>query len=264
MTATIGEYRLLQPRELRQVILGIPSGRLVIPDPSPRQPEGRIYVDGDQLRLLDMFLMVGGFRISEAAKPSGEGGNTSDTIRVTEDTHHDTKEKVLRIQVVALKKLLREERDIGVPLNPIYDPFTQPILDAFKKRSEEKDEEIYTVIPWDINRFQAARANRHILRGIGYTIRARAVYRRDAEGKLIKEGKKKVLDHIEPQHPTQGADHIFRHARTRELRLLQLKGDERRAFFKWSKPADGAAAVEDSYDEPLWFEFFGKLLRPVM
>ncbi len=248
--------RLVDPPELRRIVDAIPDTTLTIPNPSPKNLNGKIYIEGRELRELDYLLLEGGFRISEVAQPSGQGSNTSHSLKVFAETHHDTGEEALRIQVYALKKKLPILRDVARPLNPKYDPWTKPILDHWERDGSPK-----------LNRFNAARANRHILAGIGYTVKGRIIYRRDPKGKLLKNGDgKKTVETIVPQHPKQGADHVFRHACTKELKKLQLNGTERRVFFRWSAQADGAAATEDNYDpeELEWYEYFHKMLRPII
>ncbi len=228
---------LPEPGEVRRRIDAIPDGEIRIPRPSRLWPDGEWVVLGKTLRGLDRMALLGGFRISElVAKPTRGSGNTSDTLEVTTDTHHATGEEALIIRVYALKKQAPVQREIGIPLNPRYEPWAEKVLRDW--------EDSGGVNPYQVDRVHAWAANRLVFDGIGY--------------KVAPQRATQTPEHLKP-----GGNHILRHERAAELRRAQLSVEERVAYFAWSAQTAGLNSMLATYDRIPWFDIFPKLLRPV-
>ena len=241
------------PELIRSRIDGIPSGIIEVPDPSPKFPNGVLRVDGDTLRTLDMLLVVSGARISEAAaNPSGARRNVSASLSLEEDTLDD--EPVLLIKRTPLKKKSAPTLEIGVPLNPEYEPFSRPVLDAWRRVRGN---------PCNLTASQALAANHLIFTGIGYRIRPRVIYERSENGKPIRDAAgRKVIKRVVAEHMKPAANHVIRHIRATELRRrFKLTREERTAFFNWSTMNLGGSAMQDDYDQVEWIEWFSKLCK---
>ncbi len=250
---TVTQPVLSQPWEqLRSRIEAITED-ITIPHPSAKFPKGVIRVKASTLRGLDMLAYLGGFRVDEICGKAYGNANTSHTLTLTEDVHRATGEPVLLIRVNALKKKVPTLREIGIPLNPQHEPFAQPLLEAWKDNGAK---------PFPIDRHTTYRANRVAFSGIEYRVKPRLIYQRGEDKRLIRDqAGKKILDRFVPEHGKPVSDQGIRHIRTSELRnRFQLTREERTAFYRWSTMNLEGAAVMDEYDQPEWFEYFGKLL----
>jgi len=215
--------KLATPKDARLAVDAIP-GKLEIPGAWGGK------VDGFRLQVLDRLAILGGFRVSElvTVRTSNKSDNTSGSLSLSVDTEYQTGEEVLLIRVNALKKKGETfTREIGIPLNSDYEPWSKPVLKAW---------EYFGGNPFNISRQIAWAANRIVFDGLGYRVKK------------------------QPELKNAG-NHFMRHIRAEELRHFQLTPEERMSFFGWSPGFIGLSTMIYTYDSVDWFQYFPKLLK---
>lgn len=252
-----GSLFIPSPSEVRDRINGIREDDYLIPSPSEMFPDGVRRINGYTVKLTAMLALIGGFRISEICTkytPNQTTGNSSETLKLFIEEHKATGQEALRIQVNALKKKAPVIRDLGIPMDPHSEPYSEKLYKAWEKQGGN---------PCNINRHASWQILQKTFEGFGYTVDPRVVYKRDNEGKLLRdENGKTIIDHTIEQHIKQAGNHFLRHIRLTELRtVFQMPLEERVSFFKWSPGGFGINPMAARYDKIEWFEYFPKLLR---
>jgi len=251
---SLSALELASPKLVRQRILAITED-IVIPHPSHKFPDGHIIVKAETLRLTDMLARICGSRISEICVKHGpKDANLSHTLYLEETDHQDSGEKVLLIRCDALKKKIPETREFAVPMKSEYEPFAQPVWDAWVKNGGKNF--------CDLSRQEAWLANRVVFAGLGYTVEQQIIFSRDEKGKVLRDRKKKpIIQRVEPPHLKQITNHGERHGREEELEWFQLEDRQITSYFGWSPITMGINPMRSRYGKPKWYSYFQRFLR---
>jgi hypothetical protein len=157
------------------------------------------------------------------------------------------KEPVAVFQVSTHKRL-GMIREIALPLNPTYEPWTKSLVAYFKARKEG--------VAFPFNRQQMWTVANQAFEGLKYKIMPyKKTIGKDTEGKLIK----KPI----PEHMRAFALQALRHLRGSELRnYYNFDGADRSAYGGWTlRTTEGVSGSQDRYIELPWRSYFSKLLR---
>lgn len=156
------------------------------------------------------------------------------------------KEPVAVFQVSTHKRL-GMIREVALPLNPIYEPWTQPLVTYFKAQKD---------VAFPFNRQEMWRMARETFKGLKYKILAyRKTIGRELDGKPKKETK---LEHMKPF-----SLQALRHLRASELRNnYNFDGADRSAYGGWTlRTTEGVSGSQDRYVMLPWHTYFPKLLK---
>jgi integrase len=150
-----------------------------------------------------------------------------------------------QVAVFTLKTAKRrgKERKIALPLNPRYEPFTQQLVDYFKRAGSDK------VFPF--SRRKAYEYARRAFDGFSYPIDSYKVYE---NGKVEK---------IQDEHFKPFRTHALRHLRTTELiERFNFDGFDLSIYGGWTlRSMVGVGSAMSRYAHLQWGRYFPKLLK---
>lgn len=142
-------------------------------------------------------------------------------------------------------------RDIALPLDPKYEPWSRELLEYFERRQVTKE----PIFPF--TRQKAYQLARPVFEGLTAPIKhySKTTEETDAEGKH----KQKVI----PEHVRPFTMHSLRKLRENELRKrYHFNGFELSAYGGWTVATkEGTSTAMAHYDIPEWEDYFPKLLR---
>lgn len=152
---------------------------------------------------------------------------------------------------VSTHKRLGMIRECALPLNPEYEPWTQTLVDYFKRQREGP--------AFPFNRQQMWTVANEAFQGLTYKIMG---YKK-VVGYEVVEGKKKAIKEVVPEHMRIFALQALRHLRGSELRnFYNFDGADRSAYGGWTlRTTEGVSGSQDRYVELPWRSYFPKLLR---
>ena len=162
------------------------------------------------------------------------------------------KEEVI-IFKVSTEKRMGLMREIGLPLNPKYDPWVKEVYDYLSIKKDHG---------FQFSRQQMWVTAKHVFEGLLYTIHPynRAVikngeYQHKENGKLLKEVQEESIKNF--------TDHGIRHLRNLELKKFYgLAPEERAGYGGWTlATVAGTSAAQDRYEEASWRLYFPKMLK---
>ena len=155
---------------------------------------------------------------------------------------------------VSTEKRMGLLREIGLPLNPKYDPWVKQAYDYLSKKKDNG---------FQFSRQQMWVTAKEVFEGLVYTIhpykRAELTksgeYQYDDNGKLLK----KTIQ----QSTKNFTDHGIRHLRNLELKKFYgLTPEERAGYGGWTLATTaGTSAAQDRYEESSWRLYFPKMLK---
>jgi hypothetical protein len=165
------------------------------------------------------------------------------------------------IFTVATEKRLGWKREVALPLNPKYEPWTRPLMEYIQERKKDK-----------LNIFPFYRQEMHkyakiIFRGLDYKIQPykRAVMENGQYQYEVKnDGGKKLLQTTVTDHRRDFGNHAIRHLRDAVLRnFYGFSGEDRALYGGWTlRTTTGAgSASQERYGEGGWRIYFPKLLK---
>lgn len=149
---------------------------------------------------------------------------------------------------VSTHKRLGMIREIALPTNPVYEPWTRSLVAYFKSQKEG------AAFPY--NRQQMWVVANEAFKGLEYKIMGyKKVVGKDLEGKPQKE--------VIREHMRDFALQALRHLRGSELRnYYNFDGADRSAYGGWTlRTTEGVSGSQDRYVELPWRSYFPKLLR---
>lgn len=163
------------------------------------------------------------------------------------------KEKVAVFTVTTEKRKGGWTREIALPLNPNYEPWTQPLLKYF--REHEKDSAIFPFKRQEIYPIAA-----EAFKGLKVRIEPyeKAVKENGEYVYTENNGKKKLKMETVHAHDKQFSQHSLR--KVRRIELEEVYGftmEERKRYGGWS------LGIEERYGKASWRKSFPKLLQPL-
>jgi hypothetical protein len=174
----------------------------------------------------------------------GQSVNFAEIAQITEE---------VAVFKVSTEKRGGLTREIGLPLNPKYDPWIKQVYDYLSRKKTNgfqfKRQEMWTTA-------------KTVFEGLTYKIHPykRAViengeYQYDNKDKLVK---------IQIEEKTKSfTDHAIRHLRNLELKKFYgLTPEERAGYGGWTlSTVTGTSAAQDRYEEAPWRIYFPKMLK---
>jgi hypothetical protein len=153
------------------------------------------------------------------------------------------------IFTVTTEKRMGWKREIALPLNPKYEPWTEGVYEWIKKFGGES---------FPFTRQQMHTMARKIFAGMNYTIkpykRARIV-----NGQYLYDEKERLIKDVVSEHVHPFANHGLRHLRDSVLKnYYGLNWEERHFYGGWS------LGTEERYGENVWRLYFYKLCKPIV
>jgi len=150
-------------------------------------------------------------------------------------------EPVALFKIENMKRKERVKRICALPLNPNYEPWTQPLYDYFKERKGQ--------LVFPVTRQTMWKHSKTVFKGLKYPI----------ERYLHPVTKKPV-----PKHPRDFRLHALRHVRATELAVFyDFTATDLSAYVGWTLQATmRATRVMARYISPQWRGYFPKLLKP--
>jgi hypothetical protein len=167
---------------------------------------------------------------------------------------NQVKEEVAVFHVATEKRggLIRE---IGLPLNPKYDPWTKEVFDYISKKSDNG---------FHYTRQEMWSTAKEAFKGLSYKFHPykRAIiengqYQYNEKDKLVK---------VQVDEKTKRfTDHGIRHLRNLfNKQFYGLTPEERAGYGGWTlATTTGTSAAQDAYEESPWRVYFPKLLKPL-
>lgn len=154
---------------------------------------------------------------------------------------------------VATEKRGGLTREIGLPLNPKYDPWVKQCYDYLSQKSKPG---------FQFSRQQMWVTAKEIFEGLVYTIHPykKAVIK---GGQYVYDDREKLVK-VQVQESTKDfANHAIRHLRNLELKKFYgLAPEERAGYGGWTlATVAGTSAAQDRYEEALWRIYFPKMLK---
>lgn len=199
-----------------------------------------------------------------AYMPSLENSGTTGTlmmIALVEGRDLSMKEIAKMREPVALFHVWTEKRkglksigirrDIALPLNPTFEPWSLDLLSYFQKRQVLKE----PIFPF--TRQKAYTLSKPAFEGLTATI----THYRKATPELDEKGRHKTK--IVPEHTKPFTIHSLRKIRENELRRnYRFDAFEISAYGGWTMQTKaGTSSALAHYDMPAWEDYFPKLLR---
>jgi hypothetical protein len=162
------------------------------------------------------------------------------------------------IFTVATEKRLGWKREIALPLNPKYEPWTRPLMEYMQQRKKDN----LNIFPF--YRQEMHKYARIIFKGMNYKIQPykRAVMSED--GKYTYDDKEKLIQTVVTDHERDFGNHAIRHLRDSVLRnFYGFSGEDRALYGGWTlKTMTGmGSAAQERYGEGGWRIYFPKLLK---
>lgn len=155
---------------------------------------------------------------------------------------------------VATEKRGGLTREIGLPLNPQYDPWVKQVYEYLHTRQK--------------NGFQYTRQEmwataKNAFTGFTYKIHPYQKAMKGDSGEYLYKENGKLLKKMEPEKIKNFTDHGIRHLRNLELKKFYgLTPEERAGYGGWTlATVTGTSAAQDRYEESPWRVYFPKLLR---
>jgi hypothetical protein len=145
-------------------------------------------------------------------------------------------------------------REIGLPLNPKYDPWVKEAYDYLSQRNEKG---------FQYTRQEMWSTAKEVFAGLTYKIHPykRAIIE---NGKYQYNGKKLIKVQVK-EKTKQFTDHGIRHLRTLfNKQFYGLTPEERAGYGGWTlATTTGTSAAQDAYEESPWRLYFPKFLKKI-
>lgn len=155
---------------------------------------------------------------------------------------------------VATEKRLGKTREIGLPLNPKYDPWVLQVYTYLANKPEHG---------YQLTRQKMWQTAKEAFSGFTYTIHP---YKRAKieNGQYIRKENGKLDKIPVPEKQKDFTDHGIRHLKNVELKnYYGLSPEERAGYGGWTLATTaGTSAAQDRYEESPWRTYFPKLLKP--
>jgi len=168
-----------------------------------------------------------------------------------------TKEPVA-LFTVSTEKRHGKERNIALPLNPLYEPWSKPLLDYFLERKKEGG----SVFPFD--RQKMWREARYFFKGFKCQIEGyRKIVKVDGQVQLNVKGKPQTV--FIPEHVNPFGTHALRKLREDDLENnYGFDPIDISTYGGWTlRSKAGVSGSIDRYRTPRWQRYFAKLLKPI-
>lgn len=157
---------------------------------------------------------------------------------------------------VSTEKRQKWQRQVGLPIQAEYEPWTQEIVDYFQER---KGKDLFP-----FTRQEMYNTVRTVFAGLEYKIFPYKRVRKEHGQPVINPTTKKTEKISVPEHIKPFRNHGLRHLRNVELRdFYGLSAEERSSYGGWTLRSmiGGIGSSIDRYGEAAWRPYFPKLLR---
>lgn len=165
-------------------------------------------------------------------------------------------EPIAIFTVQVLKRKDQYYRRTAMPLNPEYEPWTQPVLKYIQERQKKNE------IVFPINRQEMLRQAHRVFDGFSYKIRAYRTYDLNEDGSFKyyeKNGERKKVMKTIGEHYKPFGDHAIRHSWVEHKKQLGIHGPLLTTMIGW-KPARKEETLEEIYGETTWRAYLPYLL----